>query len=217
MTRKYKSSRRRVLKTLTTAIVGGAALTGSAAAKEGDARSNHYGNGNALGAFLNEEAEWKEAPVWDSGVTDRTGRGTVDVAVGAMTPVDIPDPEAPPEGPLAFAPRAVEVSPGTTVRWTWVSNPLGFPIPHDVVSLVDDDGDPVLEPDGDPSYASPLLGYKSAPDAEEPDEEDLPTFEVTFTETGNHLYYCTPHGAPFEVHGHYNLTGMRGAVIVSDE
>jgi plastocyanin len=48
------------------------------------------------------------------------------------------------------------------------------------------------------------------------------TYEMTFDEPGNDLYYCTPHGAAFEVEDFrgplvYTEFGMRGAVIVTDD
>lgn len=202
------TNRRTILKTIGVGVVGGSVSTGSATAEE-----NHYGNGNGLDEFLNEEAEFKESPIWDGEIADRRGESVVDVAVGAMTSVS--DPNIPvPEAPFAFAPMVVKVSPGATVRWTWVSNPYDVPIPHDVTSLVDEDGDPVLEPHADQSYHH---GDRYVPATSDDDlEEDVnPTFEYTFTERGNHLYYCTPHGAPFEYHDHYNAFGMRGAVKVA--
>lgn len=203
--RSKRPSRRTLLRggALATGLVlGGSTLAGKVAAN----RSNNFGNRNGIGAFLNEEAEWKDRPVWDSGVTDMTDQeGVVEIGVGAMTPLSITDevweeftegadyvPPKPDEGPFAFAPRVVEISPGTTVQWKYLGNSfLGdFPWPHDVVSL---DG---LFQSGFP------MG---------------PNLEYNFEETGNYLYYCTPHGGPEPFHGHYNLVGMRGAVIVSDD
>ena len=187
-------------------------LTGSAAAEEDD-----YGNGNGLDAFLNEEATFKESPVWDGKIANRMGEEVVDVAVGALT--SHTNPEIPvPKAPFAFAPMVVKVSPGATVRWTWVSNPYDVPIPHDVTSLVDEDGDVVLEPHADQRFHH-HAGYTPVEDG----EDINPTFEFTFEERGNHLYYCTPHGAPFELchetdDGEVCFTnpfGMRGAVKVA--
>lgn len=204
--------RRTVLRTLGAGVVGGVVLTGSASAEE-----NQYGNGNGLDVFLNEEAMFKDN-LWDGEIANRMGEEVVDVAVGAMTSVNIPDPEAPPSAPFAFAPQVVKVSPGATVRWTWVSNPFGFPIPHDVTSLVDDDGEVVLKAHADQRYHHHDQ-YTPATEENELEEDINPTFEFTFHERGNHLYYCTPHGAPFEVchDGEciYNAFGMRGAVQVA--
>lgn len=184
-----EANRRRVLKTIGAGIVGGTVITGSASAQ-----GENYGNGNGVGAFLTEDAVFKDQPLWDSGVADKTGQSTVDVEVGALTSVDIPDPDAPDEGPFAFAPKAVEVSPDTDVTWKWLTGH------HSVTSyegpgwggLFDDHGDEV--------------GH---------------TFTHRFTEVGNYLYFCIPHGTPFPLETPIgdleNLLGMRGAVIVSDE
>lgn len=214
MTKQRNAHRRTVLKTIGAGAVGVATVTGSASADGGNGNRGAYGNGNGLDEFLNEEAMFKEDPVWDGEIANRMGEEVVEVAVGAMTSVNIPDPEAPPEAPFAFAPMVVKVSPGATVRWTWVSNPFDFPIPHDVTSLVDDNGDPVLEPHADQRYH-----HHDRYTPVEDGEDVNPTFEFTFNDRGNHLYYCTPHGAPFEVchEGRciYNSFGMRGAVQVS--
>ena len=211
-------SRRSVLQT--GAIVTGVALSGGGVAgtvaagshKQSNAGGTHdrnYGDGNGLGVFLNEQAEFKDHPIWTGETADGRGESVVDVAVGAMTSVNPPDPDAPPKFPVGFEPMAVRVSPGTTVRWIWVSNPFDFPLPHDVTSLVDEDGEVVLAPD-----AGQRFHHYDQYTPVEDGEDKNPTFEFTFEERGNHLYYCTPHGAPFEVHGHYNALGMRGAVIV---
>lgn len=204
-------NRRTVLK----ATGGLLAFTGlSSTAVANGTRNKNYGNGSGIGAFLNEEAAFKEHPVWTGEMADMRGESVVDVAVGAMTSVDPPGDDGPPELPVAFAPRVVKVSPGTTVRWTWVSNPFDVPIPHDVTSLVDDSGDVVLEPHAGQRYHHHDQ-YTPATEDNDLEEDRNPTFEYTFDERGNHLYYCTPHGAPFEFHGHYNLVGMRGAVKVA--
>ena len=220
-------SRRNVLRAgavVSGVVLGGSALAGNAVA------SQTYGNGNGLDVFLNEEAMFKESPIWDGEIANRMGQEVVDVAVGAMTSVSAPDPDAPPKFPMAFSPHVVKVSPGATVRWTWVSNPLDFPIPHDVTSLVDENGEPIVdgemgenhhvEFDGEPRFHH----HARYTPAESEDEDDInPTFEYNFQERGNHLYYCSPHGAPFpfevEVDGEvmkvYNEVGMRGAVKVA--
>jgi hypothetical protein len=78
MRKQSETSRRTVLKTIGAGVVSGTILSGSAGAKKGDkgsksGRSNNYGNGNGIGAFLNEEAKNKPSPVWDTGVADKTG------------------------------------------------------------------------------------------------------------------------------------------------
>lgn len=194
-----------MLKTIGAAVATGTVLTGTASAG-----GNNYGNGNAVGAFLNEEAEFKDRPIWDTGVANRTGEETVQVDVGAMVPIDLPPipeddlpqwlDEPPQEGPFGYEPRAVEVSPGTTVEWVWTGNSFAFrpgePWPHDVASY-DTAGDHNHE------FHSELKGTG--------------TFSHEFSDPGPHLYYCHPHGDFIEDNDHPNRFGMRGAVIVSDE
>ncbi|MFC7167280.1 plastocyanin/azurin family copper-binding protein [Halospeciosus flavus] len=195
-----RPSRRDVLKTI--GAVGALSLTGVGAAAAAKSSEKTFGEGHGIGAFLNERAAYKPSPVWSSGVVDATGQDTVEVVVGAMTNVEMPN--APfEELPVAFAPQAVAVSPGTTVRWVWPSYGAPVPpIPHDVVSL---DG-------GVESLDSEM----KMPGAD---------YTYTFDEVGTTLYYCTPHGAPFPVHPHgqppeariYNEFGMRGAVLVVED
>lgn len=85
-------SRRTVLRAAggTLSVAG---LSGAAAAEQPKDKS--YGEGTGIGAFLNEQAELKKPPVWDSGIANRLGEDVVDVAVGALTTAQIPDPEAP--------------------------------------------------------------------------------------------------------------------------
>ena len=195
-------SRRNALKTAGAAgIASLIGLTGSAAAarpeKEEKGKGNNFGNGNGIGVFLNEEAEYKDSPVWSGGMVNRKGQENVEVVVGAMTSVDIDAPFD--ELPVSFAPQGIVVSPGTTVTWTWPVVSGAPPIPHDVVSL-------------DKGLFDSGLRFPGAPD-----------FSYTFDERGTYLYYCTPHGAPFEVHemGNpnlplvYNEFGMRGVVKVA--
>jgi plastocyanin len=148
---------------------------------------------------LKEEAEFKDRPLWSSGVTDMTGKSAVGVTVGALTSVDIPEELVPPgedvpeELPMAFAPEVVKVSPETDVTWTWA---LGY---HSVTA-VDGTGESFDEHGG-------------------PGHE----FTYTFDDVGNYLYFCIPHGTPFPIDfggpvGEVeNLFGMRGAVQVSDD
>lgn len=197
MTELTEANRRNVLKTVGAGILGSATVTGSASAREdGDesGRQSAYGNGNGIGAFLNEKAQFKDDPVWSSGIADMTGQSEVEIVVGALTSVDIPIPTVPEELPVAFAPKAVSVSPGTDVTWTW-----GPGIHHSVTSL-EGTGES-FEAHGEPGD----------------------TFAHTFEELGNFLYYCHPHGTPYTIDlgppvGEVdNLFGMRGAVNVTDE
>lgn len=195
--RKPRAMDRRTVLKATGGLLSVAGLTGTAAAKGGQDKS--YGNGNGIGSFLNENPLFKEMPIWDSGVADMTGQSEVVIDVGAMTSVDIPEEDLPPEveespeeGPFGFAPQAVKISPETTVIWEWTGNPFAFlpgvPWPHDVHSL-------------DGLFHSLHQGTG--------------TFEHEFEETGTYLYYCTPHGNPGP--DHPNLFSMRGAILVEGE
>lgn len=210
-------SRRSVLRT--GAIASGMVLGGGALSGSGAARSNHYGNGNAIGAFLNEEAMFKESPVWDTGVAAQTGLEEVDVLFGGLTSIDLPYPDAPDEGPWGMDPRAVKVSPGTDVTWTWYDGP-GAIDAHHLVSYFD--------PPYDEAFGLPWEtnghGHEH-PGGEEEFyvHEDLGnTFTYTFDDVGTYLYFCIPHGTPFsfqfgELGEVKNLFGQRGAVIVTDD
>ncbi|WP_336359368.1 plastocyanin/azurin family copper-binding protein [Haladaptatus sp. ZSTT2] len=196
-----RTTRRKVLKVLGAGAVGSVLLSGSASAEKS------FGNGNGIGAFLNDKAELKKPPIWDDGISDQRGEGTVEVEVGTLTSM-VPPFE---EGPFAFAPRVVKVSPGTTVKWVWTGNPWesappgipvppGAPWPHDVASLEKIGGT-----------------YKFASDMFLAGNDK--SFEYTFEEVGTNLYFCHPHGYPFHDNSgfDYNLVGMRGAVLVRDD
>lgn len=92
-----------MLKTLGAGIAGGTILTGSAAAEGGRGGRNHYGNGNAIGKFLNEEALYKEQPIWDSGIADRTVQAEVDVIWSNLTEVINPETGEPFLGPWGWS------------------------------------------------------------------------------------------------------------------
>ena len=209
-------SRRSVLRT--GAIASGLVLGGGALSGSGAARSNHYGNGNAIGAFLNEEAMFKESPVWDSGVADRTGQDEAQVLFGGLTSIDFPDPEARDVGPWGMDPRAVKVSPGTDVTWTWYDGP-GAIEAHHLVSYFD----PPYEEAFELPWEENGHGHEHpGGDEEFYVHEDLgDAFTYTFDDVGTYLYFCIPHGTPFsfELEGHKanNLFGQRGAVIVTDD
>lgn len=192
------TNRRTVLKTVGTGIAASAMVTGSASAEA---------SGSGLGAFLNEEAVLKERPVWDSGVADRTGDSDVDVLVGSMTSVDIPDElwpgddDPPEQGPFGYDPRAVKVSPGTEVTWRWV---LGH---HSVTTY-----NASAESPEDHGHEFDSHGHA----------DDDHTFSHTFEEVGTYLYFCHPHGTPYPMPfgplGELpNHVGMRGAVKVVDD
>lgn len=201
MSRLNQANRRTVLKAIGAGVAGGVVYTGAASA------GRNYGNGNGLGAFLNDEAVLKDQPIWDSGVADKTGRSEADVSVGALTSVDVPEEllppgeEAPDVAPFAFAPRALKVSPGTEVTWTWVAGH------HSVTSYNASADDPA-------DHGQQFDSHGHA--------DDDHTFSYTFEEVGTYLYFCHPHGTPYPVPfgplGEVpNHVGMRGAVKVSDD
>ena len=196
------TSRRDALRTIGTvgafSLVG---FTGTVAAKNQD---KTYGNGNGIGAFLNEETEIKDTPIWTGGVADMRGESMVEVEVGVTTDIrpqviDLGPPFGEvtlTEAPLAYDPLVVRVSPGATVKWVWSDDLLApvpgvveFPIPHNVVAVEKKDG---------------TVPFDSGAPVTAPE-----TFSHTFEDRGNYLYYCTPHGAPGN-----NFSGMRGAVKV---
>jgi halocyanin-like protein len=78
----------------------------------------------------------------------------------------------------AFDSAAIRVSTGTTVTWEWTGEGGGHNVVHDGGEFTSGEGDYVSE-----------AGH---------------TYEYTFEETGNYLYYCTPHQG----------LGMLGAVVV---
>jgi len=95
-----------------------------------------------------------ETSNFDGSVQDETGSDTVEVDVGAQGN----------GGNFAFAPPAIRVDTGTTVRWIWT----GEGGQHNVV---DDDG----------AFESEQVGEAGF------------EFEHTFETAGATLYYCTPH------------------------
>lgn len=205
-------SRRSALKTA--GAVGLFSLVGFAGTATAKNEAKSYGNGNGIGAFLNEETELKETPIWTGGVADMRGMAEVEVLNGVTTEIRPTSPPFAPdvtltEAPFAFDPLVVQVSPGATVKWVWsddllvvVPGAVEIPIPHNVVSVDTDEN-------GDPLFQNPATGV---------DEEGNPTnvvyapteYSYTFEKPGNYLYYCTPHGGPDS-----NLAGMRGVVKVA--
>ena len=94
---------------------------------------------------------------FDGTVADRTTADVVDVAVGATGN----------GGNFAFAPPAVKITSGTTVRWEWTGNGGAHDVAFEDLDL--DSGEVVAE-----------AGY---------------TLEYTFEQTGAFLYHCRPHSA----------------------
>lgn len=229
MNDEHGPNRRTVLKTIGAGAVGTAALASTATARSGDhdeqggtAGENTYGNGNAIGAWLNEAAMFKESPVWDTGVADRTGQDEVEVLFGGLTDVLLPTGEdgslVEVQGPWNMEPRAVKVSPGTDVTWTWYDGPRAIDA-HHLVSF----HDPPYEDEFELPWENGGHGH------EHPGGEDEfyvhrdlgDSFTHTYEETGIYLNFCIPHGTPFsfrfpELGEVSNLFGQRGAVIVDD-
>lgn len=202
----YKENRRRILKSIGAGAVGVAAI-GSASADKG----NNYGNGNGIGAFLDEEAQWNDDP-WDGEMADETGEENVEITVGALTTINPPLSPSPVEAPFAFDPMAVKVSPGTEVTWTWAASH------HSVTSYNPRAGDP-----SDPTTTG---GHGQKFD--DHDHGGPPhQLSYTFEEGGAHLYFCHPHGTPYPAYDAFledvpgwdpvqeNMLGMRGAVLVT--
>ena len=120
-----------------------------------------FGDGNGGGddgPILDTEPNYKG---WFKGVSNYEGtrdlrdQSEVTVAVGAQGSL----------GYFKFAPPAIAVSPGTTVRWEWT----GKGGPHNVVAQ-----------EGT---------FESGKPVDRKDE----TFEYTFDSPGVFRYYCEPH------------------------
>lgn len=100
-----------------------------------------------------QTTEWLEGTRGFETIEDRTGEREVVVKVGAGTG-------------LTYAPAAVRVGPGTTIRWEWTGNG-GL---HDVAFTNRD-------------VSASLRG------------EQGETFTQAFTEPGEYRYECTPHAS----------------------
>lgn len=177
----------------------------------------------AVPPFLNEEALYKASPVWDTGVADATGQDEVDVLFGGMTDINAPFPTPGPEGrgPWGMDPRAVKVSPGTDVTWTWWDGEYAINA-HHLVSFFDPPYDVFPNPFGEEGHDHEHPGG----DEEFYVKEDLgESFTYTFDDVGTYLYFCIPHGIPkgvkIRIDGEPrqgpNLFGQRGAVKVVDD
>jgi len=105
-----------------------------------------------------------------------SGAQNYDGSVSDATGEDNPTVDVGAGSGLAFGPAAIRVSTGTTVTWEWTGQGGG----HNVIAE-------------DETF-----------DSGEAVSEEGTTFEYTFEETGNYLYYCDPH----------KVSGMKGAVIV---
>ncbi|MFB6231491.1 MAG: halocyanin domain-containing protein [Salinibacter sp.] len=97
--------------------------------------------------------EWLEGTRGFETIEDRTGEREVVVKVGAGNG-------------LTYAPEAVRVDPGTTIRWVWTGNGGS----HDVAFVNTD-------------VSASLRGEQGA------------EYTYTFTEPGEYRYECTPHAS----------------------
>ena len=231
MNDEHNSNRRTVLKTIGAGVVGSTILTGTATGHDGhtggdgeSAKGNNYGNGNGIGAWLNEEAMFKKSPVWDTGVADRTGQDEVEILFGGLTDVLHPNEDGElveVQGPWGMEPRAVKVSPGTAVTWTWYDGP-GAIKAHHLVSYHD--------PPYEEEFELPFGEHDHTDGHEHPGGEDEfyvhedlgDSFTYTYDEPGTYLNFCIPHATPFsfqfpELGEVSNLFGQRGAVMVVDK
>ncbi len=124
-----------------------AAMHGSGTDSSGAAAENAL-----AGASVSDDTKtWMQSARGVESIEDRTGQDEVVVEVGAG------------DG-LQYAPAAVRVDPGTTVRWRWTGQG-GL---HDVAFTNAEIGTPLKDEAG-------------------------ATFSYTFTETGEYRYECTPH------------------------
>jgi len=216
MTEQSTANRRKFLKGIGVGVLGSAAFTAPVSAKGKD-KGNDYGNGNAIGTFLNEKALWNKKPR-NGGVVDMTGMNEVDVYVGSITTINPPPNHEDTPGPFGFEPQAVEVTTGTDVTWNWIDySPRETPH-HSVTNYKPGAGDPE-----DPTTTG------DHGDLFDEHGEGPHSFTYTFDESGTYLYFCHPHGTPYPAYDAFlenvpgvdpvqeNLLGMRGAVKVTDD
>lgn len=153
---------------------------------------------NRLDVLAEESVEWGDG-VWDGDIIDLTGENEVEVNFSAMLEVG-----GEVLGPFAADPIAVDIAPGTTVTWEWEDE-------HTLTSYFD------------PPHESPDDGAADE-FAVEGDEEEESSHEHVFEEPGVYLYYCLPHGTPYETEfgpeetdGTQNWFGHRGAIRVVED
>ncbi|EMA00214.1 halocyanin domain-containing protein [Haloferax denitrificans] len=145
----------------TAASTGIALLAGCSSSSGGGSGGAGDGGGDSSDEEGTLEHEMRDFGGWFDrtgnydGVHDLTGQDSVTVAVGAGGN----------GGGYAFAPAAIEVSPGTTVVWEWTGNGGT----HNVVNR--EDG----------LFESELTVSEGH------------TFEYTFEESGEYRYVCVPH------------------------
>lgn len=151
-----------------------------------------------LDVLADEPVEWGDGD-WDGEFVDWTGENEVEIDFTTMLEID--DEVL---GPYSVEPRAVDISPGTTVRWEWEDE-------HTLTSYFD------------PPHEGPEDGANDE-FAIEGNEEATTSYEHVFDEPGVYLYYCFPHGTPYETDfgpadtdGARNWFGHRGAIRVVED
>jgi plastocyanin len=99
---------------------------------------------------------------------------------------------------LAYAPKRIQVSAGTTVTWENVGN-----IGHTVTAYEGEipDGATYFASGGFDAQSAAVDGYKNGQEGNVPGGE---SYEHTFETTGTYEYYCIPH----------EMNGMVGTVKV---
>lgn len=206
------TERRTVLKTVGISIAGSTMLAGCLG--EDEDVDPETGDGdesieiedwlneepNRLDAIAEDPVEWGDG-VWDGELADRTGEDAVEIDFSAMLEVDGQE-----LGPFAVDPRAVDISPGTTVTWEWGGDHV-----HTLTSYFDH---PHEGPEDSAADEFQIEGG----------EEETTSHEHVFEEPDVYLYYCLPHGTPYETEsgpagtdGATNWFGHRGAVRVVEE
>ena len=160
----------------------------------------HNEEPNRLDAIAEESVEWGDG-VWDGELVDHTGEDEVEINFSAM--LEVGGQEL---GPFAADPRAVEISAGTTVNWEWGGDHV-----HTLTSYFDPPHD---NPEDGADDEFEIAGG----------EDDSTSHEYVFDEVGVYLYYCFPHGTPYETDfgpadtdGTTNWFGHRGAIRVVEE
>ncbi len=130
----------------------------------------------ALDRWLTETSVGAADDTYGGRVRDRRGADSVRVRVGAQGN----------GGNFAYAPSAVAVRPGVTVRWRWT----GRGDPHNVEAEPDEQ---IGESDFEFSSGEAESGQGTE-------------YEFTFEGEGVALYHCEPH----------LTLGMKGAVVVAE-
>ena len=195
--------RRSAVKTVGIGLLGSTALAGCLGNGEEDEDIEEIEEWvneepTRLDVLAEEDIDWGDG-VWDGEMVDQTGEDTVEINFSALLEID--DEVL---GPFAVDPIAVDISPGTTVEWSW-------------------DGEHALTSYFDRPHESP---EDSAGDEfqVEGEEDESQTHEYTFDEPGVYLSYCFPHGTPYETdfgpaetEGTNNWFGHRGAIRVIED